>query len=82
MSQRATLHRLVDSLPEEDLPAAGRLLGSLATADAVERALLLAPADDEPETPEERAAAEEALRDIREGRTMSHEAAKRRLGLG
>lgn len=82
MTQRAALHQLVDSLPEEDLPAAGRLLGGLATADPVERALLLAPADDEPETPEERAAAEEALRDVREGRTLSHVEAKRRLGLG
>lgn len=83
MYQRATLHRLVDSLPEEDLPTAGRLLvGLTATADAAERALLLAPDDDEPETPEERAAVEEALRDVREGRTVPHEEVKRRLGLG
>lgn len=82
MCQRATLHRLVDSLPEEDLATAGRLLvGLTATADPVERALLLAPPDDEPETPEERAAVEEALRDLRAGRTMPHEEVKRRLGL-
>lgn len=79
---RGTLHRLVDALPEEDLTIAGRLLAGLtATADAVERALLFAPADDEPETPEERAAVEEALRDLREGRTVPHEEVKRRLGL-
>jgi hypothetical protein len=82
MCQRSTLHRLVDSLPEEDLTTAGRLLvGLTMTADAVERALLLAPDDDEPETPEERAAVEEALRDLREGRTVPHEEVKRRLGL-
>jgi hypothetical protein len=51
MGHRATLHRLVDSLPEEDLATAGRLLvGLTVTADAVERALLLAPFDDEPDT--------------------------------
>ena len=58
------------------------MLAGLATAaDAVERSLLLAPDDDEPETPDERAAVEEALRDIREGRTVPHEEVKRRLGL-
>jgi hypothetical protein len=50
--------------------------------ERIERSLLFAPIDDEPETPEEKAAAEEALRDIREGRTVSHEEVKRRLGLG
>jgi predicted transcriptional regulator len=50
--------------------------------ERIERSLLFAPIDDEPETPEEKAAAEEALRDIHEGRTVSHEEVKRRLGLG
>jgi hypothetical protein len=54
---------------------------SKTTEDVFERALLCAPVDDEPEMPGERAAVEEALRDIREGRTVSHEEAKRRLGL-
>lgn len=82
MCHRATLHRLVDALPEEDLATAGRLLvGLTATADAAERALLLAPPDDEPETAEEREAVEEALRDLRAGRTVPHEEVKRRLGL-
>jgi hypothetical protein len=54
----------------------------LADDERIERSLLLAPIDDEPETPEEKASAEEALRDIREGRTFSHEEVKRRLGLG
>lgn len=48
----------------------------------IERSLLLAPIDDEPEAPGEQAAVEEALRDIREGRTVSHEEFKRRSGLG
>jgi len=50
--------------------------------ERIEQSLHFAPIDDEPETPEEKAAAEEALRDIREGRTVSHEEVKRRLGLG
>jgi predicted transcriptional regulator len=50
--------------------------------ERIERSLLAAPIDDEPETSEEKAAVEEALRDIREGRTVSHEEVKRRLGLG
>jgi hypothetical protein len=50
--------------------------------ERIERSLLFAPVDDEPETPEEKAAAEEGLRDIREGRTFLHEEVKRRLGLG
>lgn len=50
--------------------------------ERIERSLLFAPIDDEPETPEEKDAAAEGLRDIREGRTFSHEEVKRRLGLG
>jgi len=63
MFNRAALHRLVDSLPEEDLPTAARLLDRLAaTADAVERALLLAPADDEPDTDDKDGGLTEARR--------------------
>lgn len=40
--RRATLRRLVDSLPKEDLATEGRLLIGLA--------VLLAPPDDEPDT--------------------------------
>lgn len=43
MCLRATLHRLVDSLPEEDLTTAGRLLmGLTATADFSRDALIFA----------------------------------------
>lgn len=41
-----------------------------------------APEDDEPYTPAERAAVAEALRDVEEGRTVSHEEVKRSWGLG
>ena len=42
--------------------------------EAIERA----PLDDEPVTPEDEAALEEALADVREGRTVSHDEVRRR----
>jgi hypothetical protein len=81
MSARAKVHRLVDSLPDEEMEAVERFLSELTTLDPLERVLLLAPPDDEPETEEERALVEEGLRDIREGRVRSHRDVKRSLGL-
>jgi|HubBroStandDraft_3_1064219.scaffolds.fasta_scaffold00815_3 hypothetical protein len=83
MCRRTTLHRLVDSLPEEDLETAGRLLvGLRVTADAVERALLLAPADDEPDTDDEDGGLTEARRELARGEGISTEQIERELGLG
>jgi hypothetical protein len=78
------LHRLVDSLPEEDLTTAGRLLvGLTATADAVERALLLAPPDDEPHTDDEDGGLTEARRDLARGdEGIPTKDLERELGLG
>jgi len=81
MPGRATLHQLVDTLPEEEVSAVERFLTDLAALDPLERILRLALPDDEPETPEERAAVEEALRDMRAGRTLTHKELKRSLGL-
>jgi hypothetical protein len=65
MCHRATLHRLVASLPEEDLATAGRLLvGLAATADAVERAFSWRSPDDEPDTDDEDGGATEARREL------------------
>lgn len=82
---RDTLHQLVDELPDSEVPRASKVLqallevlgerGPLYTLDT-------APEDDEPETPEERAATEEALREIREGGSVPHDEVKRRWGLG
>jgi hypothetical protein len=83
MSRRATLHRLIDSLPEEDLTTAGRLLvGLRATADAVDRALLLAPSDDEPDTDDEDGGLTEARQELARGEGISTEELRRELGLG
>jgi hypothetical protein len=82
MCQRATLHRLVDSLPEEDLTTAGRLLiGLTVTADAVDRALLLARVDDEPDTDDQDGGLSEARRELARGEGISTEELRRKLGL-
>jgi len=82
MCQRATLHRLVDSLPEEDLTTAGRLLAGLTvTAEAVERALLLAPTDDEPDTDDEDGGLTEARQELARGEGITTEELERDLGL-
>lgn len=83
MCQRATLHTLVDALPEEDLATAGRLLAGLAaTADPVQRALLLAPLDDEPDAEDEDGGLTEARREAARGEGVSTEELRRELGLG
>jgi hypothetical protein len=83
MCHRATLHRLVDSLPQEDLATAGRLLvGLTATTDPVERALLLAPPDDEPDTDDDDGGVTEARRELARGEGISTEEIERELGLG
>ena len=59
--ERAELHELLDRIPRAEVPAARRFLESL--VDSMERTLLNASPDDEPETPEEKAAVEAALAD-------------------
>jgi hypothetical protein len=82
MCHCATLLRLVDSLPEEDLATAGRLLvGLTLTADAVERALLLAPSDDEPDMDDDDGGLTEARRELARGEGISTEELERELGL-
>lgn len=79
---RESLHRLVDALPEEDIPTASRVLEALrATADPVRQALDSAPEDDEAETPEEAAAVASAWKERRQGKTLTTEEVRRQLGL-
>jgi hypothetical protein len=56
---RHELHTLVDHIPESDVPSARKLLCAL--ADPVERAILNAPLDDEPETEEQRSVVASSL---------------------
>lgn len=83
MYPRATLHRLVDSLSEEDLTTAGRLLvGLTLTADAVERALLLAPMDDESDMDDEDGGLTEARNELSRGEGIYTAELERELGIG
>lgn len=83
MTVKEELHRLVDKLPESELPTARRFLRYLndMATDPLLRTLANAPIDDEPETPEEAAAVERAKEDMAAGRVTPLEEARRRLGL-
>ncbi|MFW6087683.1 MAG: hypothetical protein ACODAG_10800 [Myxococcota bacterium] len=82
---RETLHQLVEDLDERDFPTADRVLRALRDSRAdldPFQVLDTAPEVDEPETPEERAAVEEALQEIREGKPgLTTEELERELGL-
>ena len=67
MTVRENLHQLVDTLPEERLEEALNFLDQLD--------------DDDTLTPEEEAAVERGLEDIRQGRTITLEELKRIHGL-
>jgi len=69
---KAELHRLVEALPVHELHAAQRFLEYLHQlgGDPVLRALLETPEDDEPETPEEQAAVQEAREQLARGETI------------
>lgn len=80
MCDRATVHRLVDSLAEEDLTTAGRLLAGLrVTADPVERALLFAPVDGEPDNDDHDGGLTEARQELARGEGVSTEDVRREL---
>jgi hypothetical protein len=73
------LHRLVDELPESELEAGERYLAYLQTTGSspLLRALIEAPYDDEPVTPEDAAAIDEA---VARGGVVSDSELQRELG--
>ncbi len=81
MSVRDEVRRLVDELPESELPTARRLLEALHLLgrDPRQLALDLASWDDEPTTPEEDAGVAVAYEELARGEVISAEEAKRRL---
>lgn len=82
MVARDALHRLVDALPERELPIVARILEALAlTVDPVERSLAMAPLDDEPDDDDFDGGLTEARQQVLEGKTVSHEDVKREFGL-
>jgi hypothetical protein len=82
MAGRDALHKLVDALPEHDVPAVSRILEALnLTADPVARSLAMAPLDDEPDDDDFDGGLSEARREAEEGQLLSHDEIKRELGL-
>jgi hypothetical protein len=82
MTTKATLHQIIEELPESELVAAGRFLAYLRDmADPVRRALLTAPWDDEPETEDERQAVQEARDELARGEVYPLDEVRRELGL-
>jgi hypothetical protein len=77
---RASLHELLDALPEDRLSEAGRLLAGLVD-DPFLRALALAAEDDEPVTPEQAAMLDRRRQAAARGHTVSDEEVAHRLGL-
>ncbi len=82
MSSRDSLHRLIDNLPEQDVPTATRVLEALrATGDPVRWALDNARIDDEPDQDDFDGGLTEARQEVEAGRGISTEELRRRLGL-
>ncbi len=80
MTIKDELYRLVDELPESEWHAAKRYLEYLRNmGDPLLQALMAAPDDDEPTTPEEDKGAAEAWQEYLRGEAISAEEAKREL---
>ena len=80
MTIKEELHRLVDELPEGESHAAKRFLEYLCNmSDPMMRALMEAPYDDEPTTPEEDKGAEEAWQEYLRGEARPWEEVRKEL---
>jgi hypothetical protein len=85
MTPRENLHRLVDQVAEDDVPALERITEALIMSSRkitwaeLCRILDAAPEDDEPETEEEEAAVAEAKAELARGESIPWNEAKRRL---
>ncbi|MHB0874682.1 MAG: hypothetical protein ACYC5O_01420 [Anaerolineae bacterium] len=83
LPKRESVRRLIELVPEQDLDTVEKMLrGLVRVEDPVLAAFDSAPEDDEGELSDELVARlTEADRAIAEGRVVSHEEARRRLGL-
>lgn len=82
--QKEELYRLVDALPEQEMPTAKRFLEFLLVKpdkESWEEILKNPPIDDEPLTEDDLKAIAEAEKDIAEGRVKPWEQVKRELNL-
>lgn len=82
MTTKELLHRLIDDLPEQSLPAAERVLAGLRDGDMdpLKLRLLTAEFDNEAETDEERQAAQEGRDQAKRGDLLSDAAVWQQLG--
>ena len=80
-TQHQQLLELASRVPEEQIPAAKRILEAL-IVDPLWLALAAAPMDDEELTPEVIASIEEARASIARGEGISHEEILREFGIG
>lgn len=83
---RADLHKLVNKIPESEIPTAQAfldflILRSSSGVDAVEKAFDEAPDDDEDYPEELLASIEQAREEAQRGETISHQEMKRRYGI-
>lgn len=78
MTTKEALHGLIDELPDYALSEAERYLAALRD-DPMLRALMAAPIDDEPTTPEEDEGAREAWEEYLRGEYVSADEAKQAL---
>ncbi len=81
MTEKERLHSLVEDLPEPEVHTALRFVEYLRreASDPVSRAFREAPFEDEPVTAEDLAELAAAEHDLREGRVVSHDDARRAL---
>jgi hypothetical protein len=80
MASREALHRLIEELPERDMPAVTRFLQALhATADPLLTALDAAPPDDEPDDDDFDGGLTEARADAEAGRGITSAELRARL---
>ena len=82
MTTKEALYRLIDELPEQELPTAEQVLAGLrdGTVDAACLRLLTTPYADEDETDDERAGAQEARAQLARGESVAHDELRRELG--
>ena len=80
MTIKDELHRLVDELPQKELHGAKRFLEYLRNmGDPLLQALMEAPEDDEPTTPEEDKGADEAWQEYLRGEARPWEDVRKEL---
>jgi len=81
VEQREKLRELVGLLPDQAVPVVERFVRWLIAegADPMARLLAGAPLDDEPLTPEEEAALEEARASVERGEVVPYEQLRRRF---